>query len=219
MTGKAIGGGKDGEIVGRVGQRHSKEIGKGAFSLIRTAHAHIVGRHQRVVGGKEIITLQTGMINDFRCLQVILPIVGPACHQMALVSFHHRQSCLRIQLHTVEASEERAIVHPPLPVGGIHHYGRVDGIHHRRIVRLDDTSPLCPRAFGRISFSQPNIGSLTTKSRHAEIKAVFITIRNNVRRPNIGCPFSTGMRAHPLHRFLWYLRECPSQELPMHQIL
>ena len=208
-----------GEVVGRILQLLAEEVGKGSLGLVRTAYAHVVGGHQRVVRRKEVVLLQFGVIDYFGSLQIVFPIIGAACYQMPLVALDQRKPGRRIQLQAIQATKEGTIMQPPFSVRRVNHDAGVDGIHCCRFIRPDYTSHLLPGTFGRSRFGQPYIRRFPTEGRNAEIKSVSVLIRNDVGRPDVGSPLPSRMSVHPLDGFARNLGECPSEELPMHQVL
>ena len=137
---------------------------------------------------------------------------------MSQVAFIESQPCFRIQLHAVESTKERAVVHPPFSGDFIGYHTGIDGIHGSGIIGFDNTAYLCPRTFGGVGFSKSDIRSLASESGDTIVETVFVFVGNDIGGPDIGCSFSIGMFPHPLHSFFRNFGKCPSQKLPVYEV-
>ena len=219
MIMKAVWSCQNRKIISSVFQFHAGEINKRAFRFVRTPYPHVIGGHQRIVWNKQIILFQIRIVNNLGSFQIIFLIIGAAWGEMPLISLLGGKSGFRIQLYAVQSSKEWSIMHPPLSGDRIGHDARINCIHYRSLIGLDNTTSLCPRAFGRCSLCHTYIRCLAAKSRYTIVESVFITERDYIRSPDVRCSLTSGMWTYPLHSFLRYFRKSPADKLPFDKVL
>ena len=137
---------------------------------------------------------------------------------MSLISLVHRQAGFRVQLHAIQTTKIRSIVHPVLTRFRIYYNARVYCIHVVTGFGFYHTSFLCPGTFGRVGFGKTNVGCLPSKCRNTVIQSVFIVVPKYIRRPNVGCTSAAAVVQHPVFGFSRYFGECPAGKLPVNQI-
>ncbi len=196
----------------------SVEIHKRSFGRTGISDTYIIGSHQRIVGCKQIIFAKLGLIHDFRCFQVIFPVIGPACYQVPMILRLHSHSCFGIQFHTVQTTEIRAIVHPPLSGFRILNHRRVYGIHRIPFSCLNHTPFLYPGTFGRIRLGHTDIGCIPAECRNTIIQTINTLIRHQIRSPDISRPFSLRLTMNPFHSRSRNLGKSPAHKIPMYQV-